>query len=244
MIKAANRWEWKLLKLAMHLASVIIMVDEASATSIRPFLPRKRIVFLPNAIDLGSLPEKTDVPPTAMKRILYLGWVLPTKGLNELADAWGKISSFGWELIIIGPGSKVYKNELAARLGDDPRFRILDEVPNKEAWDWMLSADIFVFPTYTEGFPKVILEAMAAAKPIVATPVGAVPEMLDFDGPEPCGLRILSRNSASLAEALGMLMVDPALRDQLGRRARNKVESKYDVSMVFPKILALWRGKY
>jgi glycosyltransferase involved in cell wall biosynthesis len=66
----------------------------------------------------------------------------------------------------------------------------------------MQAADLFVLPTYTEGFPNVILEAMAAGKAIISTRVGAIPEMLAVDENESCGLVIAPRDAGALVAAL------------------------------------------
>jgi glycosyltransferase involved in cell wall biosynthesis len=239
-IIARNGWEWRLLGAAMGLASLIVVVDPASADALRPCKPGKKVHFLPNAVDLGRLSSRPPDSAGVCRRVIYLGWILPTKGISELADAWNRAGRNGWELVLAGPGPKAYRQGVIGRLGQPSRFRILGEVSPPEAWALIREADIVVLPSYTEGFPNVILEAMAAEKAIIATPAGAIPEMLDFDGPEPCGLRIPPRSPAAIAEALNKLMDDAPLRRILGRRARIKVKTAYDVSEVFPRLLALW----
>ncbi|MEI2724755.1 MAG: glycosyltransferase family 4 protein [Verrucomicrobiota bacterium] len=104
----------------------------------------------------------------------------------------------------------------------------------------MQAAEVFVLPTYTEGFPNVILEAMAAGKAIVSTRVGAIAEMLDADGESPSGLVIQPRDAGSLANALRQLLSDAELRETLGARARGKVTRCYSTDVVFRRLLDLW----
>jgi len=97
---------------------------------------------------------------------------------------------------------------LQRRVGAETAVQFLGDLPPEEAWSEMLAAQVFVLPTHTEGFPNVILEAMAAGKAMVSTRVGAIAEMLDADGAEPCGLVVEPRAAVALAAALGRLLSD------------------------------------
>jgi glycosyltransferase involved in cell wall biosynthesis len=105
----------------------------------------------------------------------------------------------------------------------------------------MASADIVTLPSHTEGFPNVILEAMACSKPIVATRVGAIAEMLDADSSAPCGVVIEPKDTPALTAALKNLMTDRSLGQKLGQRAREKVEREYGEPVVMNRLVALWR---
>ncbi len=254
--------EWRLLYWAMRLADRVVVIEQPSEMALKSVLPAEKLLRLPNAIHLRGLADMTTLqdngttgrqdPETEgrrqttalcpLKRVLFLGWVIPTKGMRELMEAWRELRSPGWELVVAGPGNEAYRQELAAVAGQDGSLRFLGEVSPAGAWGQMLEADVFVLPTYTEGFPNVVLEAMAAGKPIVATRVGAIPEMLNEDAPEPCGLVIEPRNAPALVDALRSVMQDKNLRVDLGRRARVKVERCYDTDIVFPRLVTLWRS--
>jgi glycosyltransferase involved in cell wall biosynthesis len=244
---------WNILRLALLKADYIIVVDNRTKLAIKARLNKKVLNYLPNAIDVSILDKKPSVeldrqtkPSPRLRdgwcRVLYLGWILPTKGLKELIRAWHQLNSNNWELVIIGPGPNSFRRELLKLIDNDSTIFLHDEIPNDKAWQWMKSADIFVLPTYTEGFPNVILEAMAASKSIIATPVGAIPEMLEFDAAEPCGLMVPVGDANALARSLMNLMRDTALRRRLGDLARKKVESQYDSRVIFSRLLAMWRS--
>lgn len=234
-------WEWRLLRCAFWLARKVIVIDQASYTTLRGLLPPGKTVLLPNCIALDSAPLAQEGFEDGTRRILFLGWVIPGKGVSELMSAWKMAARRGWELIVAGPGDTAYRDEAIKLSGGDVRVRFLGPVSQPEGWKLMQQADVFVLPSYTEGFPNVILEAMAAGKAIVATPVGAIPEMLDAAGSTPCGVIVDAKDAQGLAAALSRLMCDSALRDRLGTQARAKVERSYNLEAVFNSLLGLWR---
>ncbi len=237
-VMARKGWEWWGLRGALQLAGQVVVLDKGSEEALKRFLPAERVVRLPNAIAATSTKVDRDSP--GQPSVLYLGYVVPTKGMKELMEAWRELRPMGWRLRLAGLGSASYQGKLLEMVGPESRVEFLGDLPPEGASRLMQGAEIFVLPTYTEGFPNVILEAMAAGKAIISTRVGAVAEMLDADGDEPCGLVINPRNTAALAVALRQLLSDPQLRATLGRRAEAKVKRAYTTDVVFGRLLRLW----
>ena len=102
----------------------------------------------------------------------------------------------------------------------------------------MAAADVFVLPSHTEGFPNVVVEAMAFGKPIVATSVGAIPEMLAGN----CGLVVPPHDAVALGDALRDLCGNSSLRTELGVRAQAKARSEYSMERVMEQLMAVWRN--
>jgi len=237
-ILARKRWEWWGLWGALRLADQVVVLDQESEEALKRVLPAKRVVRLPNAI----APPSPGVGHAGAEgpSVLYLGHVIPTKGMKELMEAWRELRPRGWRLQLAGLGSTTYQEALRQVVGPDAGVAFLGDLPPEAAWRCMQAAEVFVLPTYTEGFPNVILEAMAAGKAILSTRVGAVPEMLDADRDEPCGLVVKPRDVAALAAALRQLLSDPQLRETLGRRAQAKLARSYTTDVVFDRLLRLW----
>ncbi len=99
-------------------------------------------------------------------------------------------------------------------------------------------ADMFLIPSHGEGFPNSLLEAMARALPVVATPVGAVPEIIE-DGVN--GLMVPVADADALAEATLALAGDPALRLRMGTVNRQEVTDEYELDRVCERFGRVWR---
>lgn len=128
-------------------------------------------------------------------------------------------------LVIVGDGELRQDLERAcAKLGLEGRVCFLGYRP--DAAQLMREFDIFVLPSLFEGLGMVFLEAMAAAKPIVATRISAIPEIV-LDGET--GLLVPPRDSAALAEALYELCANPGRGVQLGSRGRERLERVFTV---------------
>ena len=104
-----------------------------------------------------------------------------------------------------------------------------------------MTCSVFVLPSHTEGFPNVILESMACGCPIVATPVGAIPEMLDADSEKPCGVIVPVNDSVQLRTAIERILDDPAYASLISDNARQKVNEEYSMPKVWNQLVGIWR---
>jgi len=158
-----------------------------------------------------------------------VGRLVPVKGITYLLEAIAKISSAAnlcFCLVIIGDGplrSDLEKKVSELSIGTKVRFL---------GWRFDLEKiyadlDIVVLSSLNEGTPVSLIEAMAACRPVVATRVGGVPDVVE-DGVT--GLLVPSKNSEALAVAILQLLKDAGLRRRLGEQAGCAVYPKWDVS--------------
>jgi glycosyltransferase involved in cell wall biosynthesis len=162
-------------------------------------------------------PRQVDRPPGRL-RILFLAWVDRAKGIFELLDAVQTLVGVAglpdFELQIGGGGA--HMADLVAAIADrglGARVVVRGWVGRDEKRALYESADIFVLPSYAEGMPNSMIEAMSMRVPVVVTPVGSVPDVIR-DGEN--GLVVPVRDVASLAAILTRLLSSPALRRRLG----------------------------
>ena len=163
-----------------------------------------------------------------------------TKGITELIKACSDLPDI--KVNIIGPCADEYKLELMNIVDDINHFNFMGTLPPKEVIREMLSCSVFVLPTYTEGFPNVILESMACGCPIISTPVGAIPEMLATETDRPCGLLVQAKNVEHLREAIMRLLKDEKEALQLSQRASERVREEYSIDKVWKLIFNLWKS--
>lgn len=230
-----NGREWRLLRYLISKSHTVIAIDNATRNTLVKHLPDSNVVLIPNCIDLSELPL---VIPSCFidKVVLFAGWVITTKGVTELVDAWAQLQPVGWKLQIIGPVDLTYKEALINQFSP-VGIQFFGEMSHEQTIKLMASCDLFVLPSYSEGFPYAVLEAMSLSKAIVATSVGAVPEMLDG-----CGAKLIeAKNVVSLKDALKLMISDDSLRLKVGALARERVLRNYSIEAVFPKYLNCWR---
>ena len=235
-IAARNTMEWAGLKVALRLASAVVTLDERTQRTIAVALPLATVHTIPNCVDPAAAEATNAGSAPGVRTVVYVGWVIPSKGIGELVEAWTRIAASGWRLTIIGPGDAAYRAGLVERFRPSG-VQFEGELPRDQALAAIAAADVLVLPSHTEGFPYVVLEAMMLGKAVVATSVGAVPEMLS-DG---CGIVVEPQDVPELSSALERVMKDEEPRLAMGARARARASSEYSIDAVFRQHMALWR---
>lgn len=237
-LKTKGKLEYRLFLRNANLCSSVITIDKTTFDSLS-FLNvnSEKMCYIPNPFDENRIKKLKVELPHDPKVILFAGWVTKTKGVGELIAAWNVIKNDYRDYIlkICGP----YKNNYMERIkkfNDLDRVVFTGEISNPLLLQEMKNAAVFVLPSYTEGFPNVVLEAMALGKPIVATKVGAIPDMLS-DG---CGLLIEKESVGDIVSALKRLLDNPGLRKELSENAKYKALSEYSAHNVIGMYRNIW----
>lgn len=226
--------EWRLMACVIRNSSMVIAITPDTSGVIKQLIPNVKIKYIPNPID-GAHLSQISIKEKGNNTVLYLGWILSKKGIEELVRAWAELDLEKWKLIIAGPGKEEYKQDLIRKYRPE-NVEFIGELEHPLAMKVMADCDIFVLPSYTEGFPNVILEAMALEKPIIATSVGAIPEMLSGD----CGIVIKPKNVNELKISLVRLIQDEELCKRLGRNAAEKIKNHYSLDLIFTQYFEIW----
>jgi glycosyltransferase involved in cell wall biosynthesis len=229
---------------AYRVARALVVETELEAQLVREFAPADRIRVIPPGIDLAawSHPEG-DVPPPGLPDdyFLFFGRVAPNKGLRFLVDAIARLPPAARRpLVVMGAdwGERAALEAQARTLGMGDALRFLGHVsPDSAARAVIRKARALVLPSEWEAFGLVLLEAMAAGTPIVATRVGGVPEVLDRGR---VGLLVPYADPAALAEALQRLTGEPGPTEARVRAARERVR-EFDWSVTVERHRALYR---
>ena len=216
-----NNLECKLLNKAFNLTSKIISIDHKTYEAIKVKYSNK-VVNIPNPFSAENMPKyRCLTEETCSYKVSYLGWVVNTKGIEELISAWNQIFKINpnWNLDIIGPYKASYLNELKEKYSFE-NINFIGELHHADAMEKVNESDIFILPSYTEGFPNVILEAMSLGKAIIATNVGAIPEILGNN----IGVVINSKSVKDIIDSLELLICNPNLRVEYSRKAKEESE--------------------
>jgi glycosyltransferase involved in cell wall biosynthesis len=185
-------------------------------------VPREKIVVMPNPVALPTiLPKRL---ARAQVRLVYLGLFARSKGVYDLIDALTRVSAeclARTRLVLAGNGEIKQVRELVERRGLQRVVEVRDWLAPAERDGLLASADAFVLPSYAEGLPMSLLEAMAWGLPVICTAVGSIPEHV-HDGEE--GILVRPGDVSELAEAIERLVMDEPSRVRMGGLARIAVE--------------------
>lgn len=195
---------------------------------------------LPNGVDLETFRPAGEDERAALRAelgladeplVLYCGRLVPEKGVDDLLEAWRGVRETHPEarLAIVGAGPE--EARLRALAGPGVLF-----LGRRDAVAPLLrAADLFVLPSHTEGLSNALLEAMASALPVVATRVGAAPELVD----EAVGRLVAPRDVSGLRRAIGELLDQPK-PSPLAARARERVAARYSLESVAERLVDLY----
>ncbi len=236
-IAQANTFEWKMLKKCASLASSVWVLDRTTQQTFESYLPNVDVQRMPNPIVVDSL-QQISAGRDKEKTIVFVGWVVKTKGVEELLDSWASlVDQFpDYVLKLIGPYKKDYLDYLQKTYSMKNAF-IQGEVEHELALNEIAKASLLVLPSYTEAFPNVVLEAMALKTPVLATSVGAIPDMLGSG----CGVLVKPQDSEQLLIEMRKLLSSPSLRDQTSEDAFLKIRNEFDITTVFRRYWNSWR---
>lgn len=193
------------LRALLPRATRLVAVSRALADELAALgVPRDKIAVVENGVD-ASLFHPRDrkearaqlALPAAGRVAVYVGRLVRDKGLFELVEAMAALPA-DLTLVLVGDGlARAELEERARPLGERVRFagaRPLDEVPR-----YLAAADLFVLPSWNEGTPNVILEALACGRRVVATTVGGIPDVI---GSPALGELVAPRDATALAQAI------------------------------------------
>ena len=235
-----GRASWPLrrfIDLVLGRTDRVVVLGECLRSILGPAVPPDRIRVVPNGIDLPasdaeqcrSATRQTSGQPFHM---LFMGVLDETKGFRELIRALPELRAAcpGAFLTLAGRWeSELLRAEVAAEIGSlglEDAVEFTGVVLGEEKTKLFAAADLLALPTYypLEGLPVVILEAMAAGCPVVATARGAIAEVVND---QETGLIVPERDHAALVAALVRLATDQELRAAMGSRARDLHQRRY-----------------
>ena len=162
-------------------------------------------------------------------------------GLDALLEALEPLAAAAdFRLMLVGDGPERNRLEGLARRGAlAQKVRFLGRLSDSDLALAYQAADLFVLPSYSEGFTTAILEAMAAAVPVVATRVSAIPEIV-ADGMT--GALVAPGDDEAVAAALIELLGNPERRRVLGEAGRERVRNDFSVARMTDRTIAVYEG--
>ena len=236
-LQAMTRWVFSLPASCVVLGTAAqrFVVDELR-------VPSSRVEIVFNGVPAPTAARRT-VKENAVRRLLFVGNLSERKGVTDLLKA---LSSPGFEdlpleLVLAGDGDIRCYQDKANALGLEKKVRFTGWVGQGEVAELMAQADVLVLPSYDEGLPLVILEALGNGVAVVCTPVGEIPSVLQH-GVTACFVEPGDVNG--LAAALQGLLRRPELVQTLEENGKALYEQKFSLSRFFFNIAQIHKRSF
>lgn len=231
-----RRW---LIRFVLDHADTIVVVSDQWREKLYGLTKNQNLIVIVNPVDAIPVAE-CNQNPAASGSVLFLGRIEKDKGIYDLVDAMVEVRRQlpAAILRIGGVGDIEGVKQRSGADGTADWIRFLGWVSDSAKLDALRSAQVYVLPSYVEGLPMGVLEAMAAGLPVVASQVGGIPDLVE-DGVH--GFLVKTGDIAGLAQALFRLLRDPALCHRMGEAGRQRVAECYVTERVVPQVEAIYR---
>lgn len=234
-------WMLRLLAPAFRRANAVILLGE----SYRPWLTQRLGVtetpaeVLWNGVPIEPAPARDHLSPKADPlHIVFLGSLIERKGVSDLIAALALLPpALSWRATFAGPGDIAHYRALAKDHGVADRIEFPGWREQAEVRALLAGADMMVLPSYDEGLPLVILEALALGTPVIATPVGAIPEVLTDEADI---LFARPGDREGLSGHIARLLGDPGLRQRLSDGGLATFTREFRMEVFCRRLFAIW----
>jgi len=227
----------RIIRLVLDRTTCVIVLSERWRAWITRVTENQRIVCIPNSV--AAIEERPGSKRENL--VMFLGRLERSKGIFDLLDTIsglrGPVPDV--RLVCAGEGNLESAARYARRLGIEDAVRFTGWIGPTEKQSLMRRAAIFVLPSYAEGLPMSLLEAMASGLPVVATAVGGIPDVVT-DGVD--GLLFTPGDTATLQRLLRRLMHEPKLGMRIAMAARETVRLRFSTDRVVAQLEEIYAG--
>jgi len=231
----------KAVRHSLEKAACVVVLSESWRQFVLGVAPNAHITVINNYVSvppvISSTPgESGDAPFT----VLFLGLLGQRKGIYDLLDCWPSVLAAvpGARLQIGGNGEVAAAKLRAQSLGIAESVDFLGWIDGEQKLELLKHCSAFVLPSYNEGLPMSVLEAMSWGKPVVTTRVGGIPELITHGRD---GLLINPGDLGALGGALAQLGQDALLRTALGEQGRRRIQASFSETSILPKLENVYR---
>jgi glycosyltransferase involved in cell wall biosynthesis len=239
-------WRW-FFRQIIHLTDGVITLS-TEWNQLLTMMPDCPVYYLPNAIDLTAyraiaLDRSLVATNPPQLKILYLGYLGKEKGSFDLVEAARDISTKNipvrFDLVgeDLSPGEVGQLKNQIEQAGLEKIITLHPPVIGAKKLELLRAADIFIYPSYSEGMPIAVIEAMACGLPIIATRIGGLPDLIS-DGIN--GILVDAGCADQLVSAIEYLRLKPDLRSTMQLNNYQGAFDKYDIEKLVPKLVSIY----
>lgn len=233
-------WGRALVRWVFSLPQTCVVLGRSSADFVTRDLgvPPERVEIVINGVPEPTLPRRTPRAPGEPQRILFVGNLSERKGVSDLLRALAQPQLAGVPFVasFAGGGDVAGYQSMADRMGLGERVKFEGWADQAKVTQLLSQADLLVLPSYDEGLPLAILEALAQGVAVVCTPVGEIPHVLT-DGHNACFVQ--AGNEGSIADGLERVLRDPQLRQTLEHNGQALFRQQFSLGRFYETIAAI-----
>ena len=230
-----------LLRRLLALPDALVVLAETEVAAYRRFLPQQRIALIPNGVDCRDLaaprPARSADSPL---RMVYCGRLVRGKGLDELVTGFAAAHRQGCEAMLTIVGSGAEEQRVRARVTQlrlDHAVTFAGAAHGEAKARLLRQGDVFVLPSYSEGLPFALLEAMAAGNAVIATRVGAIPDVVL---PGIHGMLVPPRDATALADAIVRMSRDRTALASMQQACTGRITAGYSLEPLAARFADLY----
>ena len=231
-----------ILRVCMRLSTRIVTVSQGLATAAAALAPHHaaKIVVIPNGVDMTLLNSASSKMPTDEFRLTTIASLIPGKGVDIIIQAVGQLENLAdFSFSVIGDGPERGRLEkLSKSIGVGARIEFMGSIPPSDIPSHLARTDLFILASFSEGRPNVILEAFAAAVPVVASNIDGINELVAHGT---TGLLFKAGDPQDLARQIQRLYSDNKLLSAMKTATRRYIE---DNQLTWPAAAARYVDLY
>ena len=225
----------------------MLAVSKAVSVHYRDALGLARVDVLHNPVDVDAIQSARGLAPQRpasleTARLMVPGRLVHEKGHIDMLQALTLLREQGRKVTVsfVGAGpQKQHLMDTVGQLGLQDCVAFAGASSHDQMLDAMFAADVVVVPSRFEGFGLTALEAMALGRPVVATTAGGLPEVIEHGV---SGWLVPPQQPEALAQAIGLLLDNAALRQSLGAAGRTRAQEKFSLPVIAAQLRAIYQG--
>jgi len=223
----------KIIKTTFDHCDLIIVLSKQWENIISGISTNKNIKVLYNP----TVIKEFDRVQSEQTKVIFMGRLGKRKGIYDIIEAAKTLKSNNVVIELYGDGDIEKFKTLIEENNLQEKVKLMGWISGSQKDDALQNSDIYILPSYNEGLPMSILEALAVGLPVISTPVGGIPEAVE-DGIN--GFLVEAGDSAMLAEKIDLLTSDRALRDKMGEQGYRFAKEKFDIKIIINQLQEIY----
>lgn len=217
--------------MGLNLSKIMVFLSQRAMDQLRPFFQDARMFVMPNPVDVELYESRSRLPAKGNCRILFMGWIIKEKGVYDIVEVMPEVIARFPQAEFLFAGNK--EVERLKRMIEDRQLaqhaKVLGWVDGKEKLELLRTSRILLLPSYTEGVPNVLLEAMASGLPAITCPVGGIPSIF-IEGEN--GYFVSPGDTKNLAARITYMLEADEVCDDISNRTGRRARELYSIEAV------------